>query len=329
MKITRAQLSVTFALATTLAACGTNTPIGKDDTAPRLTGTAGATSSGAAGEATSGGTGGALGSGAASGTYFPSSAAAHGGSGVLTADAGVSTSSGTGGSPAGTYDPGTMGVTAGDKAFVNPTGTATAYVGYFENYMFLSGSDAVHMTFGKDAQGKETLNIVLGDGPPVAPATDGTQFWPPIPPELAKTTFTDGLGQFIEGYSYPAHEVVWQGARLRFKLASKEAWTPWCSLQTSYANPDNPSAFNCIPGTGGGASGDGQCAAQTGPMTQTPVPCAQFWLCLSGQYCSCNATGCGPNPDHNIAFDLTFGGGLVSGSATVDGLHNVHMMPTN
>lgn len=225
---------------------------------------------------------------------------------------------GTGARPV--YVP-TIPITAGDKPFTNPSNVSGTWTGYFENYQFRSGSDSLVLTFGKDAQGQGTLRVVLGEGVPPAPPTDPTKRWPA---SLDFDVFS-GAAQ-LEGFEYPAHEVRWQGQRLTFKLAVAEAWTPWCSLQTSYKLLEGTGdyGYNCVPGNGGSYS-ENECYASDWGMN-TRVPCDQFHMC-SGGYCTCNATGCGPVVVHDRAFDITFNVSLASGSGYVDdGLRNLHLM---
>lgn len=212
------------------------------------------------------------------------------------------------------------------------TGTLTidyidgVWTGYFENFSFASGSDAVRLTVGKDAQGQATISVVLGSGTPPAPPTDPTKTWP-----IALADKTQSLPTFIEGYSYPAYDITWSAGRLQFKLASKDPYGAWCGLQTSYALKDQPGRYNCIPGIAGGSGWNTDptmpiCWANDG-STMTTVPCGQYLVCGLTSTCSCNASGCGATPAHDYSFDLTFSFGKGNGSAILGSSHNVHVSP--
>ena len=272
--------------------------------------------------------------------------------GGIDADAGTGGSVGTGGSP-GTGGsvgdaggaPGDAGVpadggshpatnpalTAGDMPFSNPAWVSGRWVGYFENFQFPSGSDRLELLFGTNATGGTTLVVTLGKATAPPAPTDPTAAWPNAPGPNDEILF------LVEGFSYPAHEVRWDGARLRFKLDAAEAWTAWCGLQTSYPVPGSTTEYNCLPSSGGGVSEPGpdgnpiHCMVedQNGQHPQE-VPCGQFALCNSF-HCACDATGCGPATAHDTPFDMTFemtlSGNTASGSADVSDLRNLHLMP--
>jgi hypothetical protein len=236
--------------------------------------------------------------------------------------------------PQGPYVPSAPLITAGDQPFTNPAGVAGVWTGYLENLQFPSGSDAVSLTFAEDATGAGTLTVVLGSAaalPP--PPTDPGQVWP-VPTE--DTTTLKNYPRIAEGFAYPAHEVVWEGSRVKFKVASAQAWTVWCGLQTSYpSNNYPPGQYSCVPGGSGAFSwgpdaggGPATCFGEDcKSLTDIPVTCGQLALCVSGGRCACNTTGCGPSPLHDLSFDLTFAGASATGSGTglATGATNVHL----
>ena len=267
------------------------------------------------------------------GVVSPGQGGGTGGTSLAT-DAGGSPGAAGSAGQRGPYVPSGPTITAGDQPFTSPAGTGEVWTGYFESFQLPSGSDGLRLSFARDASGAETLTVVVGANVAPAAPQDPTQAWPD--PNEAPVTFK-GQAVVAEGFSYPAHEVRWQGSRLTFKLDSAEAWGAWCGIQASFPVDAPPGGYNCVPGPGGGLSTDaqGNCVADDtmpgrgpyGPHVVTIVSCAQLVLC-SPLYCACNATGCGPTPTHNLAFDITFADGLASGSGQVNGaLHTLHLTP--
>ena len=91
-----------------------------------------------------------------------------------------------------------------------------------------SGSDAIALKMGQNAGGANEIQLVVGTGPPPAPATDAAASWP------VAGVVTPMYSTLIEGVSYVAHLVRWEGRRLRFSVNSNAPWQSWCALQTSY-----------------------------------------------------------------------------------------------
>jgi hypothetical protein len=203
-----------------------------------------------------------------------------------------------------------------DQPFTNPTGVSDDWVGYLENYsLYFLGSDAVRLHFGVDAQGNNVLTVVRGMGVPPAPPTDPFQAWP-VP--IVNDTGGPGPGEVypdapIAGFAYTAHEVTWQGSRLKFSLLNAEPWTTWCGLQTSYRLPDNdPEDFTCNAGNTPMYSNSSPktCTFPNGLCTLNHLA-----MCiLTSGFCACNATGCGASTSHQTAYDVTFFGDHAVGS---------------
>jgi hypothetical protein len=200
-----------------------------------------------------------------------------------------------------------------DQPFTYPSGVAGNWTGYFQAYNLRSGSDAVNLSLGTAADGSNQIHVVLGAGPPPPPATSATEQFPP-------GTLMDeqSLPDLIEGFSYLAHGVKWQGQRLTFLIATHQPWEPWCALQTSYRLADSTQGYNCVPGSGGVVTNSGQpneeCIAEDGNGTViTPVPCTQFFMC-GFRICQCDACGCAAESGFRAFFDITFTGDAASGA---------------
>jgi hypothetical protein len=225
----------------------------------------------------------------------------------------------------GAYVPSGVAV-LNDQAFTNPSGISGDWVGYFENYNF-TGSDAVRFHFGVDADGHDTISVTLGDGVVPPPPTDAAQAWP-VPMIIG-----GGPGPGIiypqrrlDGFTYTAHEVTWQGRRLRFQLIGGEPWTVWCGLQTSYGLPNSPYdptivLYTCDEGRPIDCNA-GVCMYRDGSGL-ADLNHAMMCAATTG-ICDCNDTGCGPGTNTRFMFDLTFYDGHAYGSAMG---FNVQLMP--
>jgi hypothetical protein len=282
----RLLLTATFAVLAG-GACSTSTPIGVVDTA----GTSGGQPTGAAGTTgVAGIVGGTAGTAGATGPYVPS------GSQVVD-----------------------------DHPFTNPSGISGDWVGYLENYdLYFTGSDALKLHFGVDAQGHGTLSVVRGTGTPPAPPTDAFQSWPAaiVNDDGSPGVGEDYPGEPVDGFAYTAHAVTWEGSRLKFVLFYAEPWNAWCNLQTSYATPSDPTAFSCDPTFAAVKyTSPGQCAFVSYPARCTP---SHLHLCSGEGVCGCNATGCGASTSAGDSYDITFSSDHANGSATG---YNLLLMP--
>src|SRR5262249_24365673 len=123
----------------------------------------------------------------------------------------------------------------------------------------------------------------------------------------------------LDGFTFTAHDVTWEGRRLRLHISNSEPWTVWCALQTSYPLPGSD-AYTCNGGNSAMCSGN-SCVFLDGTRGTTDQN--HLMMCLNSGPWTCNATGCGPKPD-GIAFDMTFYADHASGSAYN---HNVQLMP--
>jgi hypothetical protein len=212
----------------------------------------------------------------------------------------------------------------GDGPYTLAPGVAGTWTGYFQGGSPVSTSDAVKFALQTQADGSGDIRVFIGTGAPLPPATSATDYYPPGSP----TDDTVDTPHLIEGVSYIAHGVTWEGTRLKFFLSQTEAWAGWCALQTSYFVNDS-NRYNCIPGFGGSTSDDADggtmCGTQDVQGTkQTPVPCGQFSLCAAGLFCTCDSCGCAavagyPGAPATVVtgnasiFDVTFEGDLATG----------------
>lgn len=222
----------------------------------------------------------------------------------------------------------------GDGPYTLAPGVAGTWTGYFQGGSPVSTSDAIELSLQTQADGSGDIRVIIGTGGSFPPATSPTDYYPP---GMMPTEPSFDVPRLVEGVSYRAHAVTWQGTRLKFFLAQTEAWQSWCALQTSYFVNDS-NRYNCIPGFGGTSSGQGDGATMCSTSDvqgtkQTQVPCAQYSLCWSGQFCTCDSCGCAARaayPGDPTAlqtgnastFDVTFEGDLATG---VGAGHNVRL----
>jgi len=221
----------------------------------------------------------------------------------------------------------------GDGPYTLAPGVAGTWTGYFQGGSPVSTSDAIEFSLQTQTDGSGDIRVFIGTGAPLPPATSATDYYPPG--MMPDPSFD--VPRLVEGVSYRAHAVTWEGTRLKFFLAQTEAWESWCALQTSYFVNDSD-RYNCIPGFGGTiaehADGGPMCSTSDVEGTrQTPVSCAQFSLCQSGQFCTCDSCGCAARSAYPgdptalqtgnaSSFDVTFEGDLATG---VGGGHNIRL----
>lgn len=234
-------------------------------------------------------------------------------------------SAGAGGSPSVVDGGGSCALPGfpGDRPFTFPAGVEGTWNGYFQAFTFPSGSSSLKLTLGKGPDGADQIAVVLGSGVTPPPPNSPTDVWPPSDVAFEQDPGFSGLtiADVVEGFVYPAHNVVWQGQRVTFDIAGHQAWQDWCGLQTSYPDTfgSNPVAYNCVPGEGAGesippdAGGTPVCVAG---QQDTPVSCPQLALCLNFGACSCNACGCAGETATTASFDITFDGNDTSGATS-------------
>src|SRR5436190_15032221 len=99
-----------------------------------------------------------------------------------------------------------------DQPFTPPAGVSGTWSGYFQGTNLPVGQDAIKLTIDQAADGSNQIHVVFGTNPPPPPATVATDLYPNTDPTSPQPTF-------IEGFSYPGHEVQWIGQRLKFGVA--------------------------------------------------------------------------------------------------------------
>jgi hypothetical protein len=212
----------------------------------------------------------------------------------------------------------------GDGPYVLPAGVAGTWTGYFQGGSPVPTSDVIKFSIQQLADGSGEVRVTIGTAAAPPPATSATDYYPPGAP----MDLSIRLPSLLEGVSYLAHAVTWQGTRVKFLLSDTQPWESWCALQSSYFVADQ-SRYNCIPGFGGSASfpapdagGEPSCIAEDVQGTkQTPISCAQYSQC-NGQFCACDSCGCAAAAGNASSFDVTFDADLVTG--VCDG-HNVRL----
>jgi hypothetical protein len=204
-----------------------------------------------------------------------------------------------------------------DAPYTLPAGVAGNWTGYFQGGSPLGNTDVVRFAIQQRADGTGEIHVTMGTAAPPPPATSATDYYPP---GVQGPLF--GLPTIIEGFSYTAHAVTWQGLRLKFLRPGAQPWESWCNLQTSYYVASRGD-YNCVPGSGGSATyadAGSVCLSEDGTK-QTQVPCPQFEMC-NGYTCACDSCGCSASNVVTGDFDVTFDGNLVTG---VGEGHNVRL----
>ncbi len=229
-----------------------------------------------------------------------------------------------------------------DGAVVVPPGGMRLgdFTGYFEDYMFPSGSDAVTMNLVVAADGATVTGVVVfGMGSPPAPPTDPSVGYPPGYQESSSSSGSGtGPQSVFEGYVYTGLGGTLGAGRLKLGVDNAEPYGAWCALEKSY--PQGDGTYKCVPGgacgTQSGAGPLGTCGIKPcldgggeGPLEA--IDCGRANLCgLMGLgQCACTATGCARPTVATINFDMQLTpmhlDGSTAGLPTVPGNINVHL----
>jgi hypothetical protein len=222
-----------------------------------------------------------------------------------------------------------------DAAVLIPDGGMSlgTYDGYFENYQFRSGSDAVLMKLAVASDGTTVSGVVvLGDGTPPPPPDQPNVGYPP--------GYTSPPG-VLEGYAYTALIGTLASDRLTLSIDPNEPWNEWCQIQTSYPDPGGFPPYNCIPPwcseSMGAGSGYGSCTLQLcadggGNGKTIPIDCEQGTLCglpANQGVCTCTKSGCSHPLSPVINFDMQVSPMHLDGSTAnlpmASGNVNVHL----
>ncbi len=158
--------------------------------------------------------------------------------------------------------------------------------------------------------------VTFGDRDPPPPAVDPEVGYPPgfaSDPD-AYDLACPGMG-YLDGFPYSIRNGRFdQNGRFTFRIAVKELYQTWCSLQTSY----NVNGYSCTPPLNlvdHLACGD-QWSSRFGleppphsvPIEdhECPIDLGKFVLCTYDLYgpCNCNDQGCVAAMDRVIRFDL-------------------------
>jgi hypothetical protein len=190
-----------------------------------------------------------------------------------------------------------------------------SYTGYFENFMFASGSDGVAMNLALGADGVSvTGTVLLGRGPPPPAATNPDIGWP-----------ANGSLDVVEGFAYTVLQGAYESPRLTLQIAEDEPWGPWCELQT--VTYPVPNGYACVPDDGFSQASTG-CTLNPKSGPRVPIDCGKLALC-ENRVCSCIATGCSLPPltagDIHFDIQLTTGDGSTTGLPNASSRVNMHM----
>lgn len=126
------------------------------------------------------------------------------------------------------------------------------------------------------ASSGDTGSIVFGENPPPPKATDPEAYYPP---GFAWDSWNSLEQQPVNGATYTALEMRWEGNRLTFHYATGELWRDWCALQpktywTLYG-------FSCSPEERSGAF------PVAAPLFPKSDLCSPIW-----GICECNPASC-------------------------------------
>lgn len=206
----------------------------------------------------------------------------------------------------------------GDTPAALPAGAAGNWTGYFQGSSPLGTSDAVKFSIRQRSDGSGEILVTMGTAVPPPPATSATDYYPP---GLMMATPISSPW-LIDGFTYLAHEVKWQGSRLQMSIPLAQPWESWCALQPTYAVVDAPGRYNCIPGINSRSSSMFGCFAEDDQgRKETPISCAEMAMC-SISYCTCDSCGCAASTASTAGFDVTLDGDTITGVG--DG-HNVRL----
>jgi len=197
------------------------------------------------------------------------------------------------------------------------------WIGYFENLLFASGSDALRISMS--VSGDEVSADIKMGGDDV-----------PLPSSQYKGAdggwFRDAGGtpgfEVREGFTYHTTDVRWQQLRLKMTVPLGEAWKDWCAAfpPSTYKGV----TFYCPPAEWVFGNGEGNtCVISTTLFTSETVDCAILQGC-SLDHCSCNVTSCRPN-DAKVSLDIALRGDTADGSALLGGVDPVTLenIPVN
>src|ERR1700722_4186243 len=154
--------------------------------------------------------------------------------------------------------------------------------GTIDGFQSASGSNAVTMTFALQGDGATVGTVYFGGSTAPPPPTDPDVGYPP---GLFSSHATTNLAAFFpDGFRHTAHDVVFDGVRLRLRIWTDDVWSAWCSLQTrTYREPESdgsPPFYECEPDWAFTSDGNGTCQIED-PSTSTfvPVDCGKWALC--------------------------------------------------
>jgi hypothetical protein len=194
------------------------------------------------------------------------------------------------------------------------------WVGYLENYSFLSGSDAIRISLEASDNGVASGKVVFGSAPPPPAAQPGDTFWPAV----SQADLTAIGPDVLEGATYSARDLRWEQRRLRFTIVRNEPWEPFCAVQPTFPVADAPGGYQCLPERVIWSEVD-RCTLQD---SREPVDCRVASVCDSGS-CVCTADGCHAAAALGYTFDLALEGDFGNGSTSMkrhwDGVTNIRL----
>jgi hypothetical protein len=182
--------------------------------------------------------------------------------------------------------------------------------GYIENQQ-APWDDLTLVISGASVSGGLCGTLKVGGGPAPAPATDPTVGYPD-----PNAFLQSDQERILPGYAFTLLHTSTDGARVRFSIASTEAWKGWCAMQASYSAGQGLSC-NCLPNWASqGDKNQGCKLLDPAGVQDLSVNCAKLADCGLGSVCQCSGSGCTASPNGSFDFDLRFTGDAGEGSST-------------
>ena len=207
----------------------------------------------------------------------------------------------------------TDSATGSDAAPDAPTiGETQSWSGTFSGAALPSGSNAIRVVFRHVGDWGMEGEVFFGDGAPLAPATDPTGEYPP-----GVTSRAAGWPNRVihEGHPYSirmGYDVP--GRLFRFTVNTMELFESWCALQT----PPADGYDRCLGRVNALYRGADCFTVDPSTAEESPVTCAQLNLCVVGEACECDPSGCRADLGAGHRLELNVDGDTADG--TLDGL---------
>lgn len=251
-----------------------------------------------------------------------------------------------------------------DCSMPAPDSVMGTWVGQFDTYELPSGSNALRIEVKGYSPRFDGVcgTVVLGEGPPLPPTTDPSEFPPGIAPDpeihsvvippregFPYEILGSGYIELDAGTNSPPKFSGLQGDHLQFRIFPAQIINAWCEMQRSYKTETTRNepgggtmtpSYTCfpenalVPPTASGMPCD---AGIVSGIRVRRISCAQARLC-GLRYCACggpsgggtfadlNAKGCSANSLGAVFFDFHVDGEGMTGAVQISsGLELAHL----